>query len=265
MHATDCPCYACASSRRARQLDALYALFAPQRAYSLRGCPSGHRASCTCATCGSARARWPEKLRSAWGTRNNATAARKAPCRCALCVSYIPGPATGRVSFVPAARQAGKRGHVAATIEHLAQWFPEGSLLEHHCDIATLTDTYTITATRETSTIMARTINMKISDARNDIARLQRQVDMETAHLETLIRERDHAEPGDGATIRFTVQHDEGGTRYGYAALRVGTRWFTTGSTCPKSGHTWGQLLDLIGSGTSSLAYTVLVPQEQPF
>lgn len=56
------------------------------------------------------------------------------------------------------------------------------------------------------------------------------------------------AEPLDArAVIRFSVRFEARGTRYDYAAIRTGSgRWFTTGSTCPRSGYSWSQLLAFI-------------------
>lgn len=46
--------------------------------------------------------------------------------------------------------------------------------------------------------------------------------------------------------ITFKLRHDRGGKEYSYAALNTGGRWFTTGSTCPKNGYRWSELLELI-------------------
>lgn len=58
-------------------------------------------------------------------------------------------------------------------------------------------------------------------------------------------------EPGEGCILKFAMQHDIGGTTYKYAALRVGRRWYTTGSSCPGGGYAWKELVDFIRSGWS--------------
>lgn len=53
-------------------------------------------------------------------------------------------------------------------------------------------------------------------------------------------------EPAAGAVIRFSLRFDRLGTTYHYAALRVMSRWFTTGKSCPKDGYSWYELIDFI-------------------
>lgn len=45
--------------------------------------------------------------------------------------------------------------------------------------------------------------------------------------------------------ITFTLQFERYGKSYRYAAVRADNRWFTTGSTCPKKGYSWAELVAL--------------------
>lgn len=65
-------------------------------------------------------------------------------------------------------------------------------------------------------------------------------------------------EPAPGSVVKFNVQHELRGTNYSYAAIRAGARWFTTGSTCPRAGYSWGQLNNLASSGATPSNLVVL-------
>lgn len=80
---------------------------------------------------------------------------------------------------------------------------------------------------------------MKKSEIRSQINELRTQL----THLERQLTRP--AEPNTGLII-FRKRYSAGGVIYGYAALKSGSKWFTTGSTCPPRGFTWDDLLDFI-------------------
>ena len=51
-----------------------------------------------------------------------------------------------------------------------------------------------------------------------------------------------NCEPPTGSVVSFSLVHNPGGSSYGYAALRVGQSWYTTGNTCPPCGYSWAGL-----------------------
>lgn len=67
------------------------------------------------------------------------------------------------------------------------------------------------------------------------------------------------AQPAVGSTLTFTKRFDRYGKVYAYAAHRVGSRWYTTGSSCPAGGYSWHELVDFIrdGSGHGDVKVTV--------
>lgn len=66
-------------------------------------------------------------------------------------------------------------------------------------------------------------------------------------------------EPLPGSVIRFTILPRLGGNSYHYAAVLAGGRWYTTGSSCPRDGYTWEQLVDFIRSGYATIGPVILM------
>lgn len=69
---------------------------------------------------------------------------------------------------------------------------------------------------------------------------------------------RIHAEPREGSVIRFSGRYSTGPRVYHYAAIRAGGRWYTTGSSCPRQGHSWKSLLRLINDMRGRPQITIL-------
>lgn len=65
-------------------------------------------------------------------------------------------------------------------------------------------------------------------------------------------------EPGSATTLRFARRHERGGKTYMYAAVNASGRWFTTGSTCPRHGYSWAELVDEIRGDAVNGIITVL-------
>lgn len=79
-----------------------------------------------------------------------------------------------------------------------------------------------------------------IADAEASLRRLRLEMETEAQRISV-------EEPGPDGMVRFCLQHLENGRatsarRYLYGAIRVGNRWFTTGSTCPPKGYSWEEL-----------------------
>jgi len=55
---------------------------------------------------------------------------------------------------------------------------------------------------------------------------------------------------GEGAIVSFAIRFNPPGFGsqqvYRYAAIRSRSRWFTTGSSCPANGYSWGELCAFI-------------------
>jgi hypothetical protein len=59
---------------------------------------------------------------------------------------------------------------------------------------------------------------------------------------------REHHQPGIGAVIKFSRGD------YDYAAIRASNgSWYTTGSTCPRNGYTWAELIRVISTNPITL------------
>lgn len=102
-----------------------------------------------------------------------------------------------------------------------------------------------------------------ISDAEASLRRLRTEYEAEKNRIT-------YEEPSyQAAVIKFHMQHLEegrpvaGDTIYSYAAIKVNNRWFTTGSTCPQPGYTWGELWRFIARNRL-ISYAVMSEQAVP-
>lgn len=87
--------------------------------------------------------------------------------------------------------------------------------------------------------------NAKIREAEQLVDEAAAQLELARQALRRASCNLDMKQP-ECEVITFKLQHDRGGRTYSYAALNTGGRWFTTGSTCPKGGYRWGELVEII-------------------
>lgn len=110
---------------------------------------------------------------------------------------------------------------------------------------STVTSHWPLAATRSTKDAL--------DAAREYVKRLEERLAAEQAPPE---------EPSRGTTIHFSKQHN--GKVYDFAAIRGSNgQWYTTGSTCPTYGWTWGDLWifineALVGNVYVTTAHTAL-------
>lgn len=123
----------------------------------------------------------------------------------------------------------------------------------------------------EATTPRVEELNEQIEQERAKLEKYRSKLDKSCKRIDELRIERGRAsipdEPGcDGTVIRYELELSRvsGGARvYRYAAIRVGDRWFTTGSTCPPNGWSWAALVGQIRNARSHSNIEILSPRDE--